>query len=134
MKITIKILAVLSLFVISSGIVLADDEPGGGFTIPNPIKCATLPDCISRITKWLIAIAVPITIVMVVVGAYQFMTSGGNPEKVSGAKKTIMYAVIGFAIILLAQVFVYVLSDLIGGEGGDAGFFKRGLFAFLDLS
>lgn len=125
MRITIRILAVVVLIMIPFGVVVADgDEPpvGGGeskiFTIPNPLKCGSIPDCISRIIQGLIVIAVPVTVVMVIVGAYQFMTSSGQPEKISTAKKTIIYAAVGFAVILLAQGLVLILTDLVGGQTG----------------
>ena len=120
MKFFLRVLAVVVLLTAFSGVVLAQgtNEPGGGFTIPNPLTCANFQDCLQRIIQGLIILAAPVVVVMVVVGAYQILTSAGNPEKVSGAKKTIIYAVIGFAIILLAQGLVFILRDLIGVRAG----------------
>ncbi len=120
-----KILAVAVLLTIPFGVVRADEIQGGiDFTIPNPLKCGDDPtilplqDCFTGIIKWLIVLAVPVTVVMVVIGAYQFLTSAGQPEKISTARKTIIYAAVGFAVILLAQALVYILTDLIGGRVG----------------
>ncbi len=104
-----------------SGVVLAQgtNEPGGGFTISNPLTCANFQDCLQRIIQGLIILAAPVVVVMVVVGAYQILTGGAEPENISKGKKTIIYAAIGFAVILLAQGLVFILRDLIGvGAGG----------------
>ena len=119
MKFTLRILAVAVLLTAFSGVALADDEPGGsGFTIPNPLTCANFQDCLGRIIQGLIILAAPVVVVMVIVGAYQILTGRAEPENISKGKKTIIYAVIGFAIILLAQAFVFILQDLIGISGG----------------
>ena len=47
-------------------------------------------------------IAIPVSVIMVLVGAFQMMTSAGEPEKISQAKKTMTYAAIGFGIALVA--------------------------------
>jgi len=128
MKLTFKIVAVTVLIVFSSGMVLAQefpdpDDQGGGsrvFTIPNPLSCANFQDCLGRIIQGLIVLAAPVLVVMVIVGAYQILTGGAEPENLSKGKKTIIYAAIGFAVILLAQGLVFILQDLVGG-GGCAG-------------
>jgi hypothetical protein len=45
-------------------------------------------------------------VVMIIIGGLRYVTSSGAPEKVSGAKNTILYALIGLVIIALAQVIV----------------------------
>lgn len=52
-----------------------------------------------------------IAVIMIVVGGFRYITSGGQAEKVTGAKNTILYALIGLIIVALAQVIVkFVLS------------------------
>jgi hypothetical protein len=50
---------------------------------------------------------------MIIVGGLRYVTSGGSDASVTGAKNTILYAVIGLVIVALAQVLVhFVLSNL----------------------
>ena len=72
MKIFLRILAVAVLIILSSGVVLAQgtNEPGGGFTIPNPLTCANFQDCLQRIIQGLIILAAPVVVVMVVVAGW----------------------------------------------------------------
>jgi hypothetical protein len=44
-------------------------------------------------------------------GAYQIMTAGGDPKKFQTGGKTILYAVIGFIIALMAKNIVSILVD-----------------------
>ena len=59
-------------------------------------------------------VAAPLSTIMVLVGAFQLITSAGNPEKVSQGRKTILYAAIGLAIALVAGGIVSLIKSLIG--------------------
>jgi len=52
-----------------------------------------------------------ISVLMIIYGGFRYITSSGDSTKVGNAKKTIMYALIGLAIVGLSQLIVYfVLS------------------------
>ncbi len=52
-----------------------------------------------------------IAVVMIIVGGVKYITSGGASEKVTAAKNTILFAVIGLIIVALSQIIVrFVLS------------------------
>lgn len=52
-----------------------------------------------------------VSVIMIIIGGLKYITSGGDSGNVSGAKNTILYAVIGLVIVALAQVIVrFVLS------------------------
>jgi hypothetical protein len=52
------------------------------------------------------------SVIMIIYGGFKYITSGGSDSNVSGAKNTIMYAVIGLIIVALAQIIVrFVLSQ-----------------------
>jgi len=53
-----------------------------------------------------------IAVIMMVYGGFRYITSGGASERVTSAKNTILYAIIGLAIVALAQVIVrFVLQQ-----------------------
>ncbi len=56
-----------------------------------------------------------ISVIMVIVGGFQYVTSGGDSGKVTTAKNTIMYALIGVVIVVLAQVMVRFVIDKVPG-------------------
>jgi hypothetical protein len=47
-----------------------------------------------------------VAVVMLIVGGFRYITSGGNSENVTKAKNTIIYALIGLVIVGVAQIVV----------------------------
>jgi hypothetical protein len=54
-----------------------------------------------------------IAVIMIVVGGLKYIISGGESSKVSGAKDTILFAIVGLVIVALAQIIVhFVLNNV----------------------
>lgn len=54
-----------------------------------------------------------VSVIMIIVGGLKYITSGGDSGNVSGAKNTILYAIIGLVIVALAQIIVrFVLAKV----------------------
>ena len=52
-----------------------------------------------------------VSVIMIIIGGLKYITSGGDSGNITGAKNTILYAIIGLVIVALAQVIVkFVLS------------------------
>lgn len=47
-----------------------------------------------------------ISVIMIIVGGFRYITSGGESNSVGSAKNTILYAIIGLVIVALAQFIV----------------------------
>jgi hypothetical protein len=68
---------------------------------------------VHSIINVLSAVVGVVAVVMIIVGGLRYVTSGGNDASVTGAKNTIMYAIIGLVIVALAQIIVrFVLSKV----------------------
>lgn len=56
-----------------------------------------------------------VAVIMIIYGGFRYITSGGTAEKVTSAKNTILYGLIGLIIVALAQVIVrFVLKETTG--------------------
>lgn len=56
-----------------------------------------------------------IAVVIILIGGFEWMTAGGNEDKVGEAKKRIMQGIIGLVIILSAWAIArFVLTQLVG--------------------
>ncbi len=90
---------------------------GAAITIPNPLAPASnVMDIIQNIINALtIYIAPPIVALMVLYGAFQILFAGANPDKFTEGKRTILYAAIGYAIILIANGITLVINNLLSG-------------------
>lgn len=69
----------------------------------------------SRITNTVLLIVGLISVIMLVYGGLRYILSGGDSKKVTDAKNTVLYAIIGLIISLLAYAIVnFVLNSVIG--------------------
>jgi len=54
-----------------------------------------------------------VAVIMIIVGGFRYITSGGDSGNVSSAKNTIIYAIIGLVVVALAQFIVqFVLNKV----------------------
>lgn len=85
----------------------------------NTADCANdggtekLNSLITKFINILSAIVGIVAVIMIIVGGLRYITSGGSDSNVTGAKNTILYAVIGLIIVALAQIIVrFVLNSV----------------------
>ncbi|MBT3412596.1 MAG: hypothetical protein HOJ15_00865 [Candidatus Jacksonbacteria bacterium] len=74
---------------------------------------------ITRIINIVLGFLGLIALILFIIGGFQWMTSGGNEEKTAGAKKLMVSAIIGLAIILGAAVISTFAFRAIGKSLGD---------------
>jgi hypothetical protein cdiviTM7_00647 len=68
-----------------------------------------------RITNVVLLAVGIISVVVLIYGGLRYILSGGDAKKVTDAKNTILYAIIGLIISLLAYAIVnFVLNSVIG--------------------
>ena len=59
-----------------------------------------------------------VAVAMIILGGVQYATSAGDAAKVTKAKNTILYGVVGLIIALLAFAIVnFILSNIFGNQG-----------------
>lgn len=76
---------------------------------------------LTTITNTLLFIAGALAVIMIIFGGLRYATSGGNASAVTAAKNTILYAIVGLIIALLAFAAVnWVLGAIT--PGGGAGY------------
>lgn len=81
----------------------------------NPFGKEGIDVILARLLKIGATIAMVIMPFIVLWGAYQIMTAGGDPKRFQNGGKTILYASIGFIIALLAENLVSILIDALKG-------------------
>lgn len=71
-------------------------------------------DVAASLIKVAISLLGMLTVVIILIGGFTWMTAGGNDEKIGQAKKWIFAGVIGLAIILSAySITTFVLKNLV---------------------
>jgi hypothetical protein len=71
----------------------------------------------TSITNVLLFAVGALSVVMVIVGGLRYVVSGGNSTAVTGAKNTILYAIVGILVAFLAYAAVNFLLGSLSGNG-----------------
>ena len=128
---TLISIGLIALVLVAAGmmIVFADEDEfatEGTIKLINPLGTdSTIGDVIYNVLGGLQLIAIPIVAIMILVGGFQILIAGGDPEKFKRGKKTILYVVIGYAIILIASGITSIVKEVLSvpvvdeGNGGE---------------
>ncbi|OGE69218.1 hypothetical protein A3J21_01695 [Candidatus Daviesbacteria bacterium RIFCSPLOWO2_02_FULL_43_11] len=73
----------------------------------------TIGTLLSNILTIVFVLAAIVVLFMLIIGAFQWITSGGDKEGVESARKRITHALIGFAILALAFLIVQVVGQMV---------------------
>ncbi|MDO4611407.1 MAG: pilin [Candidatus Saccharibacteria bacterium] len=104
---------VASTYIILNAIRIAFMGANGNFAANcTTSECLTATDFVTNILGWFIGIAGIVAAIFLVVGGIGYVTSAGDASKLQKSKNTIMYALIGLAIVGLAQVIVVFVSNM----------------------
>ena len=80
---------------------------------PSTWGTEQIDQLIRNITNLALSIAGGIAVLMIIWGAYQYFTAYGNEEKAQKGKTTLMWAIIGLVVIILAQVIISEVKNLL---------------------
>ena len=88
--------------------------------IKNPLAFDSISEFLNALLDVIIMFMIPIITLAVVYSGFMFITAQGNPEKLSTAKKVILYTLIGATIILGAKVIATVVEGTVEQLGEEA--------------
>ena len=67
---------------------------------------------VTIVVSWVTGV---IAVIMIIISAIKFITSGGDSAKVASARSTLITAMVGIAITITAQLIVVFVLDKING-------------------
>lgn len=126
LKITMVALVLASVFFYAIPVFAADPTPAPSATSTAVCEgigltggdCATggasgnkvnkLIATIINVFSWVVG---AVAVIMLIFGGFKYVTSGGDANKVKAAKDTIIYALVGVAIVALSQIIVFFVLD-----------------------
>lgn len=88
----------------------------------NPADCAdagkteggnTINGVITTVIDIFSVVVGVVAVIMIIVAGFKYITSGGDSSKVSSAKTTLVYALVGLVIVALAQVISNFTLDTV---------------------
>ena len=96
---------------------------GSNLTASDPTNCdpqasageatSTVNTIITTVINIFSLVVGVVSVIMIIIGGLKYITSGGDSGNVSGAKNTILYAIVGLVVVALAQIIVqFVLGKV----------------------
>ena len=130
MKTKIKKIAygVASAGLLAPMIALGDvaTDPAGGFSdapSETSISEGTFYNILDNVMTWLLGIVAVLGIIGFAISGIMYLTAAGDEDRMSTAKKAMVYSIIGIAVALLGLVAVKTIASILGGAGGASGGF-----------
>jgi len=68
---------------------------------------------LGRIADWVFTILIIVAVIFLIWGAFNFVTAAGDAEKVTAGKQSIMWALVGVAVALLARGLVVLVRLIV---------------------
>jgi hypothetical protein len=103
----------LAVILVPSLQVLAADPP---FQMPTQANFDIWAQ-LGNILNWFFNALIFIAAIMIVYSGWQYVTAAGDSGKTGKALNTLIYALIGVAIALLAKGLIYLVVTYFGGTG-----------------
>jgi cytochrome bd-type quinol oxidase subunit 2 len=100
---------------------------GTGFNLSgNGGNCSSVGESgfqslLDKVVNIFSAIVGIIAVIMIIVGGLRYITSGGDSSRVGAAKTTIIYALVGLVVVVLAQLIVHFVINQATGLNGSSG-------------
>ena len=82
--------------------------------IENPLGYNSLWELLGAVIDFIFYVSIPLASLLIVVAAYFFLASGGEPEKVTKAKHIIIYTLIGLTVVFLSKAIINMLAERFG--------------------
>jgi cytosine/uracil/thiamine/allantoin permease len=118
-----NVLAILAIFAMAlmPMIAAAQGDIFGTRPLPGDFEQGTntASDLLVTILEIALGLVGLIAILFLVWGGFQYITSAGDEEKLGKAKGTMINALIGLAIVLLAYALVRIIANAVLSGGSD---------------
>jgi hypothetical protein len=69
---------------------------------------------IYKVTQLVVFATSIVAVLMIMIGGFTYIMSSGDPQKISAAKNTIIYAIIGLIVAVSAQLIIKFVLQSIG--------------------
>ena len=81
---------------------------------PGPTSIDQFIAMIDTVSNWAFAVLLAVAVVYIILSAYKFLTSGGDPGRVGEARMALLYALVGVGVAFIAKGLVYLVRVVLG--------------------
>lgn len=79
-----------------------------------PAKISDLGTIFSSVVGYALGFAGVVLFILLIVGGFKYITSGGDPKAIESAKGTLTSAFMGLVIILVSYLIMVLISKITG--------------------
>ena len=105
----------------SSKTAVCDALGGGDDCTKNGGDGGDITKVVRQVVDLLSIVVGMVAVIMIIVAGFRFVSSGGDSNKVSGARNTILYAIVGLIVVALAQFIVHFVMASVTAPNCSAG-------------
>lgn len=88
-----------------------DKTPKSDCATENGVNDNSIATLAQKIVTTFSIIVGIVAVIMIIVGGFRYITSGGDSGKVGNAKNSLIYAIVGLIIVALAQLIVHFVLN-----------------------
>lgn len=81
--------------------------------IPKFPRYCSMVEITRRILNILFALIAMVSMIFIIVGGYQYMTARGNEEQATKGRQTLVYALLGFIVVILSVTIINIIINLV---------------------
>lgn len=81
---------------------------------PPPAQLSALETVFGNVVNVALGFAGIVLFVMLLVGGFRYITAGGDPKGIEGARKTLTYAIAGMVLVALSYLILNFIANLTG--------------------
>ena len=118
------LVAIVSCFIVSGAFAQINLEEFNVDVIANEAGLnndVTPGGAISNVIRLILALLGVVALLIIIIGGFKWMTSGGDSEKIAAAKKLMAAGILGMIIVLFAYIIQQFVVDLIFGAATGEG-------------
>lgn len=101
------IIATILLLVFSTNVSFA------ATAIINPLDADDIPSLIEDIGDLIFYVGMALVTLMILIGAFMFITAAGDPQKVASAQRIFFWTAIGAAIIIFSKAITGIIAYIL---------------------
>ena len=113
----IKYLATYLALFLPFGFVKGEDAVIIPVKLDNPIKAESFEALVTAILEVVVAIGTPIAILAIIYSGFLFVKAQGKPEALKTARESLIWTIVGVAVLLGARLLATVIQGTITGLG-----------------
>ena len=84
--------------------------------VGDPAKLSDLNKVFENVVNVALAFAGIVLFVMLIIGGFRYITAGGDPKGIEGAKKTLTYAIAGIVLVAVSFLILNFIASFTGAN------------------